>query len=93
MTAVVDGGMTACSVPYADTEFTPKIARVDALVEQALAQLLELRAEKAELVAMLQRCSCPRPANSAPDDLSVEGCRQRGECGCDIGDLLAKVSA
>lgn len=77
----------------ADTDFTANIARLGKLIEQAEAKLREMHTEKAELVAMLQRCSCPRPASSAPDDLSVEGCRQRGECGCDIGDLLAKVSA
>lgn len=33
----------------------------------------------------LKTLPCPRPANRAPDNLTVQDCITRGECGCDFG--------
>ena len=44
--------------------------------------------EIARLRAALNNTDCPRPANAAPDHLTVAQCIARGECGCDTGTAL-----
>ncbi len=51
-----------------------------------------LRREKEALVEVLRDCPCPRPANAAPDGLTVEQCMARLECGCDWGDALRSAT-
>jgi hypothetical protein len=45
-----------------------------------------------ELLTALKTCTCPRPANIAPDDTTVEQCMARKECGCDLGTVVAKAT-
>jgi hypothetical protein len=45
-----------------------------------------------ELLSALQTSACPRPANVAPDGLTVHDCLARGECACDLGDAIAKAT-
>ncbi len=44
-----------------------------------------------DLLAALLASPCPRPANAAPDDISVETCITRDECGCNCGAAIAKA--
>ncbi len=44
-----------------------------------------------DLLAALLSSPCPRPANAAPDDISVEVCIARDECGCNCGAAIAKA--
>ncbi len=36
----------------------------------------------------LRDCTCPRPMNSGPDDLTVGDCVDKGQCGCQNGVAL-----
>ena len=47
--------------------------------------------ENAELLQELGSSRCPRPANDAPWDLTVNGCMARRECGCSAGAAIAKA--
>lgn len=44
-----------------------------------------------ELLAELRTSPCPRPSNAAPDDLTVDQCMARNECGCSCGAAIAKA--
>jgi len=46
---------------------------------------VELRAKIERLRVAFGNAACPRPANQAPDHLTISECRKRGECGCDLG--------
>jgi hypothetical protein len=51
-----------------------------------------LEAEIERLTAALRDTPCPRPANTAPDDLTAGQCVDRLECGCNIGAALAPAT-
>lgn len=46
-----------------------------------------------DLLAVVKISPCPRPANAAPDHLTVEQCMGHGECGCDAGAAVRKATA
>ncbi|MGM4987376.1 hypothetical protein [Tardiphaga sp. 841_E9_N1_2] len=46
----------------------------------------------AVLLAALRDCTCPRPMNSEPDDLTIGQCFDKKQCGCQNG-LALTVSA
>ena len=45
-----------------------------------------VRVARAAITKATGGALCPRPANGAPDGLTVAECLARGECGCDEGE-------
>lgn len=72
----------ACDMPPGDS--------LDAII-MALTLSRTLERELAEAVEFLENCSCPRPVNGGPYDLSIGGCMAQGECGCNLGDFLKRI--
>lgn len=62
-------------------------------VQESAEANARLIAAAPNMFAELAECPCPRPANAAPDNLTVRQCLDRNECGCSRGGAIAKADS